>query len=84
MGGDHTIVLPVLRALAKRHGPLGCIHVDAHADVNDAMFGEPLAHGTPFRRAVAEQFRAYVEGAAPAHRQQSPGSVVEAQSGPRR
>ncbi len=39
LGGDHTIVLPVLRALAKRHGPLGCIHVDAHADVNDAMFG---------------------------------------------
>lgn len=54
MGGDHTIVLPILRALARRHGPLGCVHVDAHADVNDAMFGEPIAHGTPFRRAVEE------------------------------
>jgi len=30
------------------------IHVDAHADVNDHMFGEPIAHGTPFRRAVEE------------------------------
>ena len=54
LGGDHTIVLPVLRALAKAHGPLGMVHVDAHADVNDAMFGEPIAHGTPFRRLVEE------------------------------
>ena len=50
MGGDHTIVLPILRALHRRHGPLGVIHVDAHADVNDLMFGETIAHGTPFRR----------------------------------
>ena len=54
LGGDHTIVLPILRALAKRHGRLGLVHVDAHADVNDHMFGEPVAHGTPFRRAVEE------------------------------
>jgi guanidinobutyrase len=54
MGGDHTIVLPILRALAKKHGPLGLVHVDAHADVNDAMFGERITHGTPFRRAVEE------------------------------
>ena len=54
MGGDHTIVLPILRALKKRHGPLGVVHVDAHADVNDVMFGEKIAHGTPFRRLVAE------------------------------
>ena len=52
MGGDHTIVLPILRALAKVHGPVGIVHVDAHADVNDLMFGEPVAHGTPFRRAA--------------------------------
>jgi guanidinobutyrase len=50
MGGDHTIALPILRALARKHGPVGMIHVDAHADVNDAMFGEGIAHGTPFRR----------------------------------
>ncbi len=54
MGGDHTIVLPILRALARRHGPLGLVHVDAHADINDEMFGERIAHGTPFRRAVEE------------------------------
>ena len=40
--------------MAKKHGPVGLIHVDAHADINDTMFGEPIAHGTPFRRAVEE------------------------------
>ncbi|WP_246312410.1 agmatinase [Pseudaquabacterium terrae] len=54
LGGDHTIALPILRALAARHGPVAMVHVDAHADVNDEMFGEPYAHGTPFRRAVDE------------------------------
>ena len=54
MGGDHTIVLPILRALKRRYGPIGLVHVDAHADINDEMFGERIAHGTPFRRAVEE------------------------------
>lgn len=54
MGGDHTIALPILRALHKKYGPVGMVHIDAHADVNDHMFGEPIAHGTPFRRAVEE------------------------------
>ncbi|GAB1436697.1 agmatinase [Sphaerotilus sulfidivorans] len=54
LGGDHTIALPILRAVAERHGPVALIHVDAHADVNDEMFGERIAHGTPFRRAVEE------------------------------
>lgn len=54
LGGDHTIVLPILRAMAGKHGPVGLIHVDAHADINDEMFGEKIAHGTPFRRAVEE------------------------------
>jgi guanidinobutyrase len=54
MGGDHTVVLPILRALAEKHGPLGLVHVDAHTDINDTMFGEKIAHGTPFRRAVEE------------------------------
>ncbi len=52
MGGDHTVVLPILKAMAKRHGPVGLVHVDAHTDVNDTMFGSKIAHGTPFRRAV--------------------------------
>lgn len=54
LGGDHTIALPILRAVAERHGPVAMVHVDAHADVNDTMFGERIAHGTPFRRAVEE------------------------------
>ena len=54
MGGDHTIALPILRAIAAKYGPVALVHVDAHADVNDEMFGEPIAHGTPFRRAVEE------------------------------
>lgn len=54
LGGDHTIVLPILRAMAKKYGPVGLVHVDAHADINDEMFGEKIAHGTPFRRAVEE------------------------------
>ncbi|MFQ3787275.1 agmatinase [Halomonas sp. A29] len=54
LGGDHLITLPILRAMAKKHGPVGLIHIDAHADVNEHMFGEPLAHGTPFRRAQEE------------------------------
>jgi guanidinobutyrase len=54
LGGDHTLTLPILRALAKKHGPMGLIHVDAHTDTNDEMFGEKIAHGTTFRRAVEE------------------------------
>ena len=54
LGGDHTLTLPVLRAIAKKHGPVGLVHVDAHADINEHMFGESIAHGTPFRRAYEE------------------------------
>ena len=52
LGGDHTIALPILRAIKATHGPVAMIHIDAHADVNPDMFGERIAHGTPFRRAV--------------------------------
>ncbi len=54
LGGDHTLTLPILRAMAKKHGPVAMIHIDAHADINEHMFGEAIAHGTPFRRAVEE------------------------------
>jgi len=54
LGGDHTITLPILRAMHKKHGPVGMIHVDAHADFNDRMFGERVAHGTWARRAAEE------------------------------
>lgn len=55
LGGDHTISLPILRAMQRKHGPVGIVHVDAHADINDHMFGERIAHGTPFRRAIEEE-----------------------------
>jgi guanidinobutyrase len=55
LGGDHTITYPILQALAQRHGPLGVVHVDAHADVNNSMFGEPVTHGTWLRRAIEEK-----------------------------
>jgi guanidinobutyrase len=51
LGGDHTLTWPILRAMKIRHGPVALIHIDAHADINDTMFGETVAHGCPFRRA---------------------------------
>lgn len=54
LGGDHSLTLPILRAIAKKHGPVALVHVDAHADVNDEMFGERETHGTVFRRAYEE------------------------------
>ncbi|XP_037627345.1 LOW QUALITY PROTEIN: agmatinase, mitochondrial [Sebastes umbrosus] len=54
MGGDHTIAYPILQAVAERHGPVGLVHVDAHADTSDVVLGEKIGHGTPFRRCVEE------------------------------
>ena len=54
LGGDHTLTLPILRAMHKKHGAVALLHIDAHADINEHMFGEKIAHGTPFRRAVEE------------------------------
>lgn len=51
LGGDHTLTWPVLRAIAAKHGPVALIHVDAHSDTNEEMFGESVAHGCLFRRA---------------------------------
>ena len=55
IGGDHSVTLPILRALAKRHGPLAVVHFDAHPDTWDEYFGSKLFHGTPFRRAIEER-----------------------------
>ncbi|WP_336631625.1 MULTISPECIES: agmatinase [unclassified Microbacterium] len=54
LGGDHTIALPLLRAVADRHGPVAVVHFDAHLDTWDTYFGAPITHGTPFRRASEE------------------------------
>ena len=55
IGGDHSISLPVLRALAKRHGPVALVQFDAHIDTWDEYFGGKYFHGTPFRRAIEER-----------------------------
>ena len=52
VGGDHSISLPILRAIA-RNGPLGLVHVDAHCDTGDYYLGSRFHHGVPFRRARA-------------------------------
>lgn len=52
-GGDHSISLPILRALAK-DGPVGMIHIDAHADTGDDYGGSRFHHGAPFKVAVDE------------------------------
>ena len=54
LGGDHTIALPMLRAVAGRHGPVAVLHFDAHLDTWDTYFGAAYTHGTPFRRASEE------------------------------
>lgn len=54
LGGDHTIALPLLRALHRRQGPCALVHFDAHLDTWDTYFGAAYTHGTPFRRAAEE------------------------------
>lgn len=53
VGGDHSISLPILRAVAAA-GPVGMVHVDAHCDTGDDYLGSRFHHGAPFRRAVDE------------------------------
>jgi agmatinase len=54
LGGDHTIALPMLRAVSARFGQVHLLHFDAHLDTWDTYFGAAYTHGTPFRRAVEE------------------------------
>src|SRR6478735_4350970 len=53
VGGDHSISLPILRAVAAG-GPVGMVHIDAHCDTGDDYLGSKFHHGAPFRRAVEE------------------------------
>jgi len=52
LGGDHSIAEPDMRACASRHGPLGLIHFDTHADTGTQVFGVEISHGTPMYRLV--------------------------------
>jgi agmatinase len=54
VGGDHSISLPALRAVARSHGPLGLVQFDSHIDTWDGDFGSKLFHGSPFYYAVTE------------------------------
>jgi len=53
VGGDHSVTLPIFRAIAK-HEPVGMIHIDAHCDTGDDYLGSRFHHGAPFSRAVEE------------------------------
>ena len=55
VGGDHSISLPCLRAVAKKHGPLALVQFDAHIDTWGDYFGGKYFHGSPFRRAIEER-----------------------------
>lgn len=54
LGGEHTVTLPLLRALAKRTGPVGLIHFDAHIDTWPDNFGQVYGHGSVFYHAINE------------------------------
>lgn len=55
LGGDHSITLPLLRAHAAQHRPVGVVHFDSHCDTGSPEFaGRPYSHGTPFRCAIQE------------------------------
>lgn len=55
LGGDHSISLPLLRAHAKKHGPMALVHFDAHPDTWTSEYpGQKYSHGTPFCRAIEE------------------------------
>jgi agmatinase len=54
LGGDHSITLAELRALARRYGPLALVQLDSHGDTWEQYFGQKFFHGTTFKRAVEE------------------------------
>lgn len=55
IGGDHSVSLPALRAVARKHGPLSLVHFDAHSDTWRSYFaGKKYSAGTPFRRGAEE------------------------------
>jgi agmatinase len=54
LGGDHSVTLAELRALARRHGPMALVQLDSHTDTWDEYFDQQYFHGTTFKRAVEE------------------------------
>lgn len=54
VGGDHSILLPILRAIHRQFGPVGLVQLDAHGDTWGGYFGSPHSHGTPVKYAIEE------------------------------
>lgn len=55
LGGDHSLTVAALRAVAEQHGPVAVLHLDAHSDTNPAFYGGQYHHGTPFRHGIEEK-----------------------------
>jgi agmatinase len=55
LGGDHSVSLPLLRAVAEKQGPVALVHFDSHSDLWHGYFGGKDTHGTPFRTDIAER-----------------------------
>ena len=53
VGGDHTVPLPILRAIARERA-VGLIQFDAHSDVFDEFMGSKINHATFVRRGIEE------------------------------
>ncbi len=54
LGGDHSISVPVIRAMARKYPALDILHFDAHPDLYDEFYGDPFSHACPFARILAE------------------------------
>jgi agmatinase len=54
LGGDHSIALPELRAVAEVHGKVALVQLDSHSDTSDSYFDQPHTHGTPMYHALKE------------------------------
>jgi agmatinase len=55
LGGDHSVVLPLLRACARRHGPVSLVQLDSHPDTWEKLFGKEHNHATVVKRAIEEE-----------------------------
>ena len=54
LGGDHSIALPELRAIAEVHGKVALVQLDSHSDTSESYFDQPHTHGTPMYHALKE------------------------------
>lgn len=54
IGGDHAVTYPIMKAIARQHGPVSILHVDAHPDLYDALHGNRRSHGSPFARIMED------------------------------